>query len=700
MSKNNLTVLLQRLRSQPGFDRLLYLFEEKFRSYGSFGKVEISNPMQIEIDTLRGLMGRKIRIENNKVTVKATDFEQAILDAGFEVDLHSLLEAYAQQPLRTKRKIQEEREEEKEQFFQYFMQQPSSDGSFYKFISFIKEYNNAPSIHIMYKKNPDLLWHLLGLINKMFCCLPLSNDVFLPVLAHELTDDFHALNPKSDGGKIMLFALQVLNYLNAGEELFSKPTEEQIKELLQGYHILFCPDATRITHRLWISKEQNEAVHNYNLIALEKIGEGAFAEVYRVFDPVLKKEVACKVLFEKSYFLSEYGKEGEDYLQRFKKEVRILKDKIIHPNIIDIYNVELEQERILFTMPLAENSLEKWLELNPGVSNEVRISIFKDILSGVAYLHDCEINHRDLAPHNILLFKNEDGTVLAKVADFGLAKDHRSLSASTSLSVGGYGRWGFAAPEQMKSLKNADHLSDIYSLGTLLYYLFAGEPPSPRFKTIINHHLIIAKAMEEERSKRYQTVSELMDDINSSLAKESHSFLSLSIYGFQDFFVDVAHVLDCMTAVRIEASNEVFERFIRPLISIPLEVLKECIKNEKVMIPFMNIARENISRLEGCSEEDWNQISLRIAGVFRGTQNLGLQTDAIYILMVVALEVNNNLAQLILVEIMRFLVSYSKISVQMAQLIEKHFFSYHELLISILKDIHYPIDIRDVLNDY
>ena len=47
-------------------------------------------------------------------------------------------------------------------------------------------------------------------MNKLFDQLPLSSDIFLPILAHKLTDDFHALAPKSDGGKMMLFALQKL----------------------------------------------------------------------------------------------------------------------------------------------------------------------------------------------------------------------------------------------------------------------------------------------------------------------------------------------------------------------------------------------------------------------------------------------------------------------------------------------------------
>jgi serine/threonine protein kinase len=702
MTENDLTILMQRLRSQSEFDRLLRLFEEKFSSYGSFGQVEILNPTQTEIDALLGLMGRKVRVENNKMTVKATVFEQAIQQAGYALDLQSLLEAYFQKPLITKRMFEGQNEEKKEQFFQYFMNRSNLGDSFYRFISFIINYSNAPSIHIMYKKNPELLKGLLELMNKLFSYLPLSYDAYLPILANDLTNDFHALDPKSNGGKIMLFALQVLNHLNTGTELLSKPNEEQIKEILQGYHILFCPDASRKTHSLWISDRQNEEENNYQLIPLEKIGEGAFAEVYRVFDPVLKRELACKVLFEKTFFLN--GKEGNDYFLRFKREVKLLKENVSHKNIIKINKIQLVNDPVFFTMPLADASLDKWLQLNPDLSENVRLSIFKDILSGVAYLHDCKISHRDLAPHNILLFKESDGTILVKVADLGLAKDNRSLSASTGLFVNGYGRVGYTAPEQMKSLKNADHISDIYSLGALFYFLLSGKSPEERYRSTVKYQLIVGIAMDEERSKRYQTVNELMDDIilmdKKSVTKEECPFCSLKTYEFKDFSTDVIHVLYCIYSVQIEAPNEVLEKFITPFISIPIDVFVECTKHETVMIPFMYLTEKNISNAMDLKEVDWDHISILIDSVFIESQNLGLRINAINIIMIVALKINNLMAQSILVGIIASMTSYTEISQQVKFIIEKRYSHYHELLNTILKDIEYPHDIWYVLNDY
>jgi serine/threonine protein kinase len=700
MSKNDLTVLLHRLQNQPEFDKLLRLFEEKFRSYGSFGKVEISNPTESQIKSFRGLMGLKVRVQNNVMTVRATVFEQAIQRAGYAVDLKSLLEAYFQKQLITKRTFKEKKEEQKEQFFQFFMNHSNLGDSFHTFISFVKNYRNAPFIHIMYKNNPDLLLELLEFINKLFDHLTLSSNTFLPMLAYELTADFHALNPKSDKGNMMQFALQVLNYLKKPTEIISKPNEEEFRVILKGHGVIFCPDANRKMNCLWVIDRKNEEENNYQLIPLKKIGEGAFAEVYRIFDPILKKELACKVLLRKPIVQEN---EVNDYL-RFKREVRFLKEKVSHRNIIEVNKIQLFNDPAFFTMPLADSSLEKWLELNPSLAEDVRITIFKDILNGVSYLHECKISHRDLAPHNILLVKESEGNIAIKVADFGLAKDKRSLSVSTGLFVNGYGRVGYTAPEQMQSLKNADHLSDIYSLGALLYYLLSGKSPEERYRSTVKYQLIVGKAMEEERSKRYQTVRELLDDINLMYRKsqitEKYPFYSLKKYEFGDFYNDVNFVLNCISSVQIETPNEVLEKFINPFILIPIDVFAYCVKNETVMIPFMYMIEKNIWSAMDIHELDWDQITLLIESVYIDSKNLGLQLSALNIILAIALKLNNLMAQSILVGILASMESYTEISAQVTFIIRKSYFSWFELLITILKDIDYPLDIRDLLNDY
>lgn len=185
-----------------------------------------------------------------------------------------------------------------------------------------------------------------------------------------------------------------------------------------------------------------------------------------------------------------------------------------------------------------------------------------------------------------------------------------------------------------------------------------------------------------------------------SWSQNDNSFTGLKTYEFKEISVDVVNVLKCMPAAQVETPNEVLENFVRPFISIPIDVLMECAKYETVMIPFMQIVSENISNTKDCSEEEWNKILLLLGSVFRGSQNLSLLVSTINILLIVALEKNNHLAQALLAEIMGSVVSNSQLSQQIAIIIEKQFFSYQGLLISILEGIQYPLEIRDVLNDY
>lgn len=253
----------------------------------------------------------------------------------------------------------------------------------------------------------------------------------------------------------------------------------------------------------------------FELIVLEEIGSGSFARVYRVFDPESNTIVACKVLFPRSYFKQVYGNDGDEYILRFKREVRLLTKELRHKNIVDVEKIQLEGTPFWFTMPLASFSLEKWIKDNHDASVDQRIKIFNQIISGIKYLHEKDKYHRDLAPNNILLYKTNN-SLEVKIADFGLAKDPKSLSFSTALSKKGYGQEDFTDPEQLNNLANSTHLADIYSLGALLYYLLSSKLPKKRFYVPVMCQSVVMKAMDK-RGRRYQTVYEFENDLNDCI---------------------------------------------------------------------------------------------------------------------------------------------------------------------------------------
>jgi hypothetical protein len=250
----------------------------------------------------------------------------------------------------------------------------------------------------------------------------------------------------------------------------------------------------------------------FELIVLEEIGSGSFARVYKVFDPESNKILACKVLFPRSYFRQVYGNDGDEYILRFKREVRLLKKELKHENIVEVEKIQLEGAPFWFTMPLASFSLEKWIKENRDASEDQRIKIFDQIISGVKYLHEENKYHRDLAPNNILLYETNNDLEV-KIADFGLAKDIKSVSFFTGLSKKGYGQEDFTDPEQLNSLADSTHLSDIYSLGALLYYLLSSKLPKKRFYISVTCQSLVKRALDV-RERRYQTVYDFENDLS------------------------------------------------------------------------------------------------------------------------------------------------------------------------------------------
>lgn len=254
-----------------------------------------------------------------------------------------------------------------------------------------------------------------------------------------------------------------------------------------------------------------EAVRQqFELVVLKKLGNGSFATVYEVFDPESNQFVACKVLFPRIHFL-RHGNDGDEYISRFKREVKLLSEKLNHKNIIQINKIHLEGSPFWFTMPVANYTLDEWLKNNPDASEDQRVFLFKEILSGVEYLHENNKYHRDLAPKNILLFETNSGLDV-KIADFGLAKDPESLSLVTVKSKRGYGHEEFTDPQQLNNLADSTNLSDIYSLGALLYYLLSGKSPKKRKYVHVRCQEVIMKAMDK-RHQRYQSVYEFKEEL-------------------------------------------------------------------------------------------------------------------------------------------------------------------------------------------
>jgi len=209
-----------------------------------------------------------------------------------------------------------------------------------------------------------------------------------------------------------------------------------------------------------------EKVGPYEVVA--QLGEGGMGEVYRANDSRLHRAVALKII--------GLTGSGADRLRRFEQEARSIA-ALNHPNIVAIYDVGTHGETpFLVTELLEGETLRDRLTRGPLPVRKA-IEIATQIAQALSAAHERGIVHRDLKPENIYLTR--DGHT--KLLDFGLAKEQTSEAAlgatvtGTSTTPGTVmGTVGYMSPEQVRGLP-ADHRSDIFSFGTVLYEMLSGK---------------------------------------------------------------------------------------------------------------------------------------------------------------------------------------------------------------------------------
>ncbi len=225
------------------------------------------------------------------------------------------------------------------------------------------------------------------------------------------------------------------------------------------------------------SKEIPDHIGVYQLT--EKIAEGGFGVVYRAFDPRLKRDVAVKILHP------QHSTEPTR-VARFLREAQSAA-RISHPNIVQIYDIVEENGKLALVMEFVSGeSLDKFIKNNPHLSLTERLQIAIQIAEALNVAHEFGIIHRDIKPANILIDKNLN----VKLTDFNLA---RLLDNSLTPLTGDHNVLGtpaYMSPEQCQG-KEATPLSDIYSFGVVMYFLFTGTLPfeGNNYLALMRHHL-------------------------------------------------------------------------------------------------------------------------------------------------------------------------------------------------------------------
>ncbi len=250
------------------------------------------------------------------------------------------------------------------------------------------------------------------------------------------------------------------------------------------------------------------------------IGKGGMAYVFKASCNLLNRYVAIKMLREDMAH-------DEGFRDNFKKEAQAVA-MLSHPNIVSIYDVSRTPDMDYIVMELIEGvTLKIYMKSKGALSCKESVHFTTQIAKALSHAHSKGIVHRDIKPQNIMIAM--DGAV--KVADFGIAY----LENANAVDTTAVGSVHYISPEQAKG-QNVDARSDIYSLGVVMYEMLTGSLPFtgdnaesvalqhvsavPKGLREINPEIpaeleaITLKAMNADISERYQSVDELLEDLN------------------------------------------------------------------------------------------------------------------------------------------------------------------------------------------
>ncbi len=237
--------------------------------------------------------------------------------------------------------------------------------------------------------------------------------------------------------------------------------------------------------------KSRQRLGKYRIVS--RLGEGAFASVFKAVDTLEGISVALKIPHDHLV--------TENVLAEFRQEIK-LAARLKHPNILPLKTADFIEGRLVLVYPLGEKTLDQRLRSRIALKSVLHYT--DQILAAVACAHEYRVIHCDIKPDNLLLFP--DG--LLRLTDFGIAK-----VALRTLRASGSGTVGYCAPEQAMG-KPSFH-SDVFSLGLVFYRMLSGclpewpfdwPPPSyERLRRRIHPDLLqwVRRAIEIRPEKRF-----------------------------------------------------------------------------------------------------------------------------------------------------------------------------------------------------
>jgi serine/threonine protein kinase len=270
---------------------------------------------------------------------------------------------------------------------------------------------------------------------------------------------------------------------------------------------------------------------------ISEIGKGATSTVYKAKQILIGRTVALKLMHP--HLLKE-----DVNKRRFEKEAKATAS-LSHPNLVLVHDFGTSPlGRPFIVMDFVDGpSLDDIVQDQGRLTSQQFVDVFTQCCRGLSHAHKKGLIHRDIKPSNIRLEQDDQGEVIAKILDFGIAKlftqDEEALKMTDTGNV--LGSPAFMSPEQSRA-QNVDHRTDIYSLGVVMFHAATGILPfvgKDIFETLYKHiydptptfasldlpfrippavETMIHKAMQKDPDQRYQNMESLQHDLQQLLS--------------------------------------------------------------------------------------------------------------------------------------------------------------------------------------
>ena len=277
----------------------------------------------------------------------------------------------------------------------------------------------------------------------------------------------------------------------------------------------------------------------------KRLGRGGMGVVFSAVHEELGKRVAIK-------FIDAATPVDDEAVARLKREAQAAA-AIGHPSIIDVYDIGTDDDETIFLVMelLAGETLGECLAHRGTLDAAFAAYVAVQMLSALEVAHDAHIVHRDLKPENVFLVSSGRSLPEVKLLDFGISKSLAPEQPGEKLTRTGtvLGTPAYMAPEQARGSKELDHRVDLYAVGVILYEAltgrvpFEGENALATIDKILNGALanprslnadvpealeqVVLRAMARDRDERYESASEMIEDLLPLVGEGALPLLSL-----------------------------------------------------------------------------------------------------------------------------------------------------------------------------